>query len=54
MSLNDGIKNLGAEVLEKIGFESENIVKWKGWLQKRYFLLEYPDEPYAWRTYILH
>lgn len=53
MRLNDNIRYLGAEILEKIGSEDKNIVKWKNWLQKYDFLPEYPDEPYAWLTYIL-
>lgn len=53
MRVKANIRNLGAEILEKIGSENENIVKWKSWLQKYNFLPEYPDEPYAWLTDIL-
>lgn len=53
MRVKANIRNLGAEILEKIGSENENIVKWKSWLQRYNFRPEYPDEPYAWLTDIL-
>ncbi|WP_240664769.1 nucleoside deaminase [Methanosarcina sp. MSH10X1] len=53
MRFKDNIRDLGAEMLEKIGSQNKKIISWKSWLQKYNFLPEYPDDPYAWITDVL-
>ena len=53
MKLTDNIRNLGTGILKKISSQNENVNSWKSWLQKYNFLVEYPDDPYAWLTDIL-
>lgn len=53
MRSQDDIRNLGAELLEKICSQNDNIINWKIWLQRYDFLPGYPDDPYAWLTVVL-
>ncbi|AAM32801.1 nucleoside deaminase [Methanosarcina mazei] len=51
------IRGLGEELLREIGlkegFNNEEVIKWKSWLQSYSFCSDYTDDPYAWLTDVL-